>query len=68
MELADWGDAPGRRLMHVVTVPETPRPPAANICLAMLRRVRQKLRLIRYYSAPRAHSNWTRAMDIALIA
>ena len=32
----------------------------------MLRRVRNKLRLIRYYSAPRKQTPWTRAMDVAL--
>ena len=34
----------------------------------MLRRVRNKLRLIRYYSAPRRQTPWTKAMDVALFA
>lgn len=34
----------------------------------MLRRVQHKLRMIRYYSASRAQSAWTRALDLSLIA
>src|SRR5262245_22512884 len=34
----------------------------------MLRRVRDKLRMIRYYSATRPRSNWNRAADVAFVA
>src|SRR4051812_5397292 len=34
----------------------------------MLGRLRHKLRLMRYYSAPRKQTAWTRALDVALIA
>jgi hypothetical protein len=34
----------------------------------MLRHARRKLRLIRYYSAPRPQTAWTRATDVALLA
>jgi hypothetical protein len=34
----------------------------------MIRRLRHKLRMIRYYSAPRHRTVWTRVMDVALIA
>jgi hypothetical protein len=34
----------------------------------MIRRIRQQLRLIRYYSAPRRRTAWTRAADWSLLA
>lgn len=34
----------------------------------MLNAIRRKLRMIRYYSAPRPRTVWTRATDIALVA